>query len=140
MQSFDALSGPDKRLRIDYADLDIPTGLTSRRDGNMGGEGSGSMDRSYGSQGSQGGGGGPRSYRDEGPRGPYRDGSMEGGRGRGRGHSGSPGRDGSRDGRSRSRSGSPGGDCDLGSAQNVADICKKTAKAGFSFRHISIGK
>merc|ERR1719347_210445 len=83
------------------------------------------MDRSYGSQGSQG----PRSYRDDTRGGPYRDGSLEGGRGRGpRGHSGSPGRDGSRDGRSRSRSGSPGGDCDLGSAQNVADICKKTAK------------
>ena len=25
------LGGPDKRVRVDYADLDVPTGLTSRR-------------------------------------------------------------------------------------------------------------
>ena len=31
------LGGPDKRIRIDYADLDVPTGLTSRRVDNYGG-------------------------------------------------------------------------------------------------------
>merc|ERR1719347_307781 len=30
------LGGPDKRIRIDYADLDVPTGLTSRRVDNHG--------------------------------------------------------------------------------------------------------
>lgn len=111
------LGGPDRRLRIDYADLDVPTGLTSRRDGNLGGPGPG---------GSGGGGDhhnrsfdGNRSY----DRGSYRDGSMDGGRDRR--HSGSPGRSRSMSPRSP---GAPGDGDDLGSAQNVADIAKKTAK------------
>ena len=56
-------------------------------------------------------------------RGSYRDGSMDGGRDRR--HSGSPGRSRSMSPRSP---GAPGDGDDLGSAQNVADIAKKTAK------------
>ena len=114
-------SGPDKRLRIDYADLDVPTGLTSRRDGNTSGaEGGGDTSRgnnyrSYRDEaGGSSGGGGPRSYRD---------GSVE----RGRRHSGSPDPR-SRSGSPRGSGGSLDGAADLASAQTVADIAKKTSK------------
>lgn len=121
------LGGPDKRLRIDYADLDVPTGLTSRRPADeerAGSSGapsfSGDRDNRYPPQGGRGG------YRDDWSGGGRRSGGVDEPMDRGRRHSGSPlDRDGSPGGREGHDG---GGESDISMAQTVAEICKKTPK------------
>jgi len=113
------LGGPDKRLRIDYADLDVPTGLTSRRPAAEERDiNNGDRDRNYPPNrggGYREGGAGRDDWSGNGNR--RVEEPMDGGRGRR--HSGS----------SMDREGSPGGaDENISMAQTVAEICRKMPK------------
>ena len=124
------LGGPDKRLRVDFADLDIPTGLTSRRVDTpyTGPPGPGARGPPGEGRGPPGGYNGDRGY---GPPGQQRYGNDDW-------NSGRPGSMDRMQGRPR-RSDSPesGQDMspsrsnkgqDLAMARNVTEICRMTPK------------